>query len=830
MLKEIEITQAIENKFGEKYYSEINNLTFEKLSSHSVFNKFYKEFVGMEEHVLIVAGSDSGLLFQYVKSHDLPKNLHFIFVEFDNVIAASDVLNQVDAESDANIRVVGPDFNFVQLESEFSSYVIRRKINLIKSLAVMDAKPGTPYYQLSEQLEVRFNAFRRSAYNGLSTRVFEEERILNAADNMTPVSVLAGDLEGKDAIIIGGGPTLDDSIDWIRANQSRFIVVAAARVAKRLAKESIEVDFFITVDPFPWSFDNSKSVLAFSESSILIHSFHAQHKLVSQWNGLSVYSGPKYGWFGEGRVENIQTPGPTVTNSALHIACSLGVKRAFLAGIDFCFAGGLTHESGSDEAKMSDTFGYNSKAKLVDNEGNLTETADDFYSAWQSMQNAIQIYKATKPIEFISLGLHSAKMKGVHYVPSDEIALDETDKASLIAMIKDKLYLSVAERKTNVENSLSELKVQLQRFTKLQKHAQEGLKTADKIYNGTTWQPNEKKMERIQKIRKKVDSLIGLDGDMLMNYQASFFSESFKPVEDETAMKPEEVVEQLEAFFGGVQKVAGDFIEILEKGIDRAKLRNDELNNKVLPSKLIDRWERWQEFGRSIQWQSWHQTSLPDAEQAVLEAAIQSFTDEYEKQDHYYISTVKAKINNVNTLFVRAKQASDSGNVSEIVDLIAHSESLEAKNDSQKHSFISLLKGMRDEMQGEYETAIKHYQQVEMPQFKHFALQRLLNHYMDQKNYEQSLPVLEQLCAVSTEYMIPYADILWLMEQHVPATQVLHLYLQQHPEQYAVQNKFAQFLMELGEREAALETVNMVLENEPNDKTAMHLQAQLMQA
>ena len=219
-MQRIELSTLKQNKFGESYFPEVNHLAFDKLASEDVFKNYYSELFDKEEFLYIVIGTDSGLLYDYVnkKSKFKSKKLKFVFVDFAEVNHALGLLNPESQPEiwEGNVRLVNDNIKFGRIGDSFNSYVVRRKIVLIKSLAVMDAKPGSPYYDLWEEFEVRFNTFRRSEFNAQSTKIFEEERLFNAADNLVPVSVLNGSLIGKDAIVLGGGPTLDDSIDWIR--------------------------------------------------------------------------------------------------------------------------------------------------------------------------------------------------------------------------------------------------------------------------------------------------------------------------------------------------------------------------------------------------------------------------------------------------------------------------------------------------------------------------------------------------------------------------------------------------------------------------------------
>lgn len=819
-MEHLELTQ---NKFGESYFPEVNRLSFEKNASDDVLAPHYESLLNEEEALFIVVGSDSGLLYQYIQEHIRHKHSQFVFIDFDEVIEAAQLAGDNKEVWEGQVRLVNQDFELIRLTAEFNSYIMRRRIHLIKSLAVMDSEPNTPYADLWEQIEVKFVSYLRSEFNVQSNKVFEEQRLLNAVDNWVPAVEIDKSLEGREAIILGGGPTLDDAIDWVRENQDKLIVFAAARIAKRLEREGILVDFFVTVDPFPWNFDNSKVVLGASDYSILAHSFHAQHRLLSQWNGLAIYMGEKYAWSDENAKTNIDTLGPTVTNSALHLACSLGATRVFFSGVDFCYAGGLTHESSSDEAKHSDTVSHYGKARLLDNAGQLTETGDDFFSAKQAMENMISYYLLHKPIEFISLGLHSAKMDNVVFIDCNEIELHSESKQALMTEIKLNITLTSQEKFSLAQDTQKLLKKQHKRFKKLYKQAKETRMLASKIYDAKTGLPNEKNAVKLKKYRKKIDYLVGRDGDMLASFQSAFFADVFKPIDDEGAMTEAEVVQQLEAFFGGVEKVSEHLVSLLKQGLERAELRLDELNTQSWPSQCIDRWRKWDEFGRALQWQAWHPVELPDAEEAILQGAIQQFQSEYEKTDHIYTQMLQKNVSNVSALMARANNAFALKNCEEIQKLIEHVETLDSAQAEQKESFLTLLRGMVEELNNDPVTAFNLYETISAPVLKHMALKKMLPIAMDLKDFDAALIVLERLCGISIDYMVSYADMLKLLGNTAAAIEVLKMYLDNQPNRLSVQNKLAQYYIDDSNFSEAKLVLEGVLAENAENRTAQHL-------
>jgi hypothetical protein len=827
MTPSISLSTPRQNAFGETYFEEVNHLSFDKQPSELVFQKHYHDLVKEEEALFVVIGTDSGLLFRFMQSQTLAKNVKFVFIEYPEVIEAAGLTDALQ-DTKAQVRLVKNGFHLTQLRGEFSGYIMRRKIHLIRSLAVMDAKKNTPYQQLWAHYEIEYAAFVRMEFNAQSTKVFEEERLLNAADNIVPLAQIKACLIGRDVLILGGGPTLDDAIEWIKAQQSKLVIFAAARIANRMAREGIIPDFFVTVDPFDWSFDNAKGVLAFAESSILVTSYHAQHKLVSQWNGARVFGGDKYGFKALHTGPNIGVSGPTVTNTAVHVAASLGAKRLFFSGIDFCFAKGKTHESGSQEAKMSDTFGYKDAARIEDYAGNLTETTDDFYAAFHAMQASVAAYKQQYGTEVYSLGWHSAKMQGVPYIDCAEVVVEGEDKTAWLLDLREKVALTHEAKQQAVAQTCDELSEQLKRFKKLQELAGKGEGLVKKLYDPKTKMMKSKGALQVKKQHKKISALIGEDGDMLMNYQASFFYDAFKPIEDEQNMTSEEVEEQWRGFFKGTKQVSEHFIQTLEKGLKRAQLRLHELAGDWLPCQLLPEWTHWHEFGRARAWQAWHGDKLlSETEQACLNEALATFDAEYEKQEHNYFSMVQKKISNVPVLYARAKSAFESGQTEELNAIIEHAQSLEAADETQRESFISMLQGLLAELSGEIDQAVALYQSITMPFFKMEALKRTISLSIAREDFQTALVSTEQLCAFSLEYLQPYADMLALLGHKEMAVEVMRLYIHNNEHTQGARLKLVQWLIQLQKPTEALAELDSLLAENPDNAAALRLKESL---
>ncbi|WP_130537795.1 6-hydroxymethylpterin diphosphokinase MptE-like protein [Thiomicrorhabdus indica] len=832
-VEDLDLKDTVSNAYGETFYKAVNHLAFANEASEDIFNPLFNEYLEDQEALYVVIGTDSGLLKKYFETKRQHTFSNFLFIEFDEVLKALD--QDVDTyesieDKDKHIWTFNQDFDFYQLNRVFGSYVIRRRVHLIKSLAVMDSKIDSPYGKLWEEFEVAYSHYIRSELNSQSAKVFEEQRLLNLADNLIPAREMGEKLEGRDAIILGGGPTLDDAIVWVRENQDKLIIFAAARIAKRMEKEGILVDFFVTVDPFPWSFDNSKAVLSHSEYSILVHSFHAQRRLISQWKGLSCYLGQRFGWKEESDELNYDGPGPTVTNTALHIAATMGATRLFLSGIDFCYAKGQTHESTSVEAQHKDTVAHHGKAMLEDNAGNMTETGDDFYSAKIAMESMIRFYLLHKPnLEFISLGLHSAKMENVTYRPVESIKLDKPLKSELMDEIKVELTLSQDERVSLVTETLDIIKKQQKRFKKLFEISREGERLSEKVYD-KKGQIQNNNVKKIKKLQKKVNFYVGQDGNFITSYQAAIFSESFRPIEDESAMTNEEVIGQLKAFFGGMKTISQALSNLIEQSIQRTELRLGELQNKILPVELFEQWKKWGEFGRSLQWREWHDTqTLDDKNLQVLNKAVDAFKSEFDATDHQYQKMLDQNVNNVSKILARANNAFAKNNLTEIETIIDHVAGFKEDNRSQQQDFLSLLKGMAEELKGNSVEAFNLYEPIQLPALRHLALKKMLPIAVNLEDYSVALEVLERLVKINLDYMLPYADMLKVLGNQNGAIEVLQMYLEKHPDKISVKNKLAALYIQSNQKTEAQMLISEVLEHDSNNTAALTMQEQLLQ-
>lgn len=823
---DITLSAPLKNAFGEAFYSEVNQHLFLKQSSETVYKAHFSELFDRDEMLYLVVGTDSGLFYNYVKAQKLPATLKFLFIELNDLNGKLG-LTLSDDPTGQQVSVVSADFDFNILHTAFETYVVRNKIQLIRSMAVMDAKPGSPYHRFWDEVEIQYIDFLKGNIVGQNAAQFENARLLNAADNILPLKNYKKTLEGATAIVLGGGPTLDDAIEWIKQNQSKLVIFSVARIARRLKQEGIVPDFYVSVDPHDVSFDNSKGIFAFQDQSILLNGYHINPKLLGQWAGLTCYTGNKFGWKND-YPRNLDSLGPTVTNTAVNVAAYLGCQNIVLSGLDFCFAKGRTHESSSDEAKVASQLSYKDSIKVEANSGEMTPTEPTFASARAILEQQIGFYLQDNPaLRFFSTGWGSAKIENVRYAAPESFDFLDNVTAKKLDELKASLTLNIEQRIDYVVKTIEELEQQKQRFNEVALLAVEALAVMPKLYADKSSEPKQKVLNKVIKLRKKMNRLIGDDGDLLLSYRGANFAETFKPVEDESALNADEVSYQLTSFFQGVKSATEQYQSLIDMAIERAQLRLDELENKVSVSDLYQRWDKFNELGRVDVWLGWHPdlSVLSEADLALVKKAQQQFQQELAKTETKHFHNLKRNTQDINKLLVRAERAMGLVNKTELEVLLGHAAQLEKANEAE--DFAALLKGMLAEIDQAESEAQACYNSIDVPVLKHAALKRLLDIAMRSNRHNDSLALLEKLCVYSLDYMVPYADLLALIGQLPMSVEVLRMYLTKNPIKVNVHIKLAQRLIELGQLEVARETLQQVLLLDDKNQTAKILLSDL---
>lgn len=164
----------------------------------------------------------------------------------------------------------------------------------------------------------------------------------------------------KDVIIIAGGPSVDDNMEFLRENQGKMTLIAVGTIFRKLVANNIIPDFVTALDPDPVIYKQFEG-LEEQKVPILL-------TMVTYWKIAAAYQGEKYfiplkemesmiGYpLGE-EYEDTWSVGDTVTNIAIISAIKFGAENVYLVGVDMAYPGGITHAEGTAQRETKNVKG-----------------------------------------------------------------------------------------------------------------------------------------------------------------------------------------------------------------------------------------------------------------------------------------------------------------------------------------------------------------------------------------------------------------------------------------------------------------------------------------
>ncbi|WP_236900456.1 motility associated factor glycosyltransferase family protein [Clostridium estertheticum] len=235
--------------------------------------------------------------------------------------------------------------------------------------------------------------------------------------NSVTINKLKNIFDGRPAIVVSAGPSLEKNIHMLREVQEQFIIITGGRTLKTLLDEGITPDFVCTIDPGETSYTilekvlHSKVPLVFCEIS--------NCKIVKEYSGKKIFfktsdsediTADLLGI----EVDNLKQGG-SVAHTCIGLAEYLGCREIIFVGQDLAYTNNKYH---SENAKHNEG---NSISKDVEylyvddiyGEKVPTTRVMDFYR-----KNIEQMIIANKDITFINSTEGGANIKGtliLHY-------------------------------------------------------------------------------------------------------------------------------------------------------------------------------------------------------------------------------------------------------------------------------------------------------------------------------------------------------------------------------------------------------------------------------
>jgi hypothetical protein len=819
------------NKFGEYYLSSVNKHTFEKIDSATLFNKKFrikssetnKSSLSQEDTLHIFVGMDSGLLTNYVLEHPLASGSKYLFVELPEVLS----LLNIDIPETLNKSVFicsAEQFPKRLEEMQFNLFIVKHNFKLHYSMAAT-GNSHDDYALLSHDVEKAIEHEYFDSSIGFTQKNFFHQQLKNIAENLQAAEILRGTFEGKSCIILGGGPSLDEHLDWVRNNREQLVVFSVSRIAGKLARLGIKPDIIVTVDPQEHSFEVNESMMALSQENLLICAYHTCADIVAQWNGNFLFTGIKTPWQEVKTDTNIQTLGPTVTNTAAHIAAEMGFKQILLCGVDYCHSQtGVTHTSDTYKA----SFGPNIGTMYEWVETYAGDMAETLLALVHAMDSLSQATKDWPNISFINLSKNAAIVEGVAYKATEEISLSSAPTAKQLAMLQPSFFqLTVSEKKTQlirIDDEFVATLTELDNISKKLEQAQMLCKAIADASNSTQEIiPLSQQLETLEtELNTEHKALC-----YLIKYYGFYEFSHFLSTKDIDTWTQEDVNKQSQLYYDAFYKLAEEIKCLVLDAQKRLRSRIAEHEAPVNLNHFVPQWQADKHFGRVHIWLREHPHALAGLDKAQQDL-IESLKSDYQGLFNKKINegSVDSPVTNLDNAFKKLSVLMQHKHLLGIRKMVQYTSPFLAQDPRIAHLYY-LAKSYQLFLEDSPQQALDTLLFLEPSRRQEVELRHLILLALKLEKLDLAEESLANILEYSDEYRPQYAHVLSLQGKAQQALAQYLDYLDKYPEDIGVLLKLGIFLASVGEINGAQSAFEQVLSLEPNNPTALNYLQQI---
>ncbi|GHF80311.1 6-hydroxymethylpterin diphosphokinase MptE-like protein [Thalassotalea marina] len=797
--------------FNEPYLYSVNGDKFSKQQSSELFPRILETTLLEKSHFLIFSGTDSGLLVDYVLNKDIHPDCRILFVEQEHII---NMLEPIPEQCSKQIKICPVnEWLDVVNKMQIITYVYKSQVKLIKSFAAQELHDST-YYLINSKLndELDLHIFRVNAE--LANQDFALQHLKNAGENVLEAAYLKNTFKDKTCIILAGGPSLDHNLDWVIQNRANLVVFAVSRVSKKLLSLNLTPDFVFAVDPQKENFVNSREMLLFPKTTVLIYANTTYAPIVAQWPHIKMYLGNKVPWNSKFNKDNIDNTPPTVANTALSIAIEMGFKQILLAGVDLCFSKkGNTHASGSAEAQSLCSF-FNCIGKQVETyAGDNVETTIQLLVALEAL-NTQALHANKHNVKIFNLSANAAKSSGIIYRNTDDITLSQSsDNMS-------KLLKTLSE-KNSTDIHIKHCQTIRQEVISLIKECKEIKALAIKALNhnkGIFTQDSIKHKNKMDKVEQTLNRKYAITSLLVKTFGIKYFVQCVQPSDTE-AWSDEKIYQTAKTYYQAYVESTNSLIKQLTVLQIRLTNRIEEYTYTIETNKLINYWQECEETGRSTIYMARKEefSLLKDSEQTSVKAINRTFLEQFnhrtEKEKaqaaHPPFELVKARIE----LYFR--QSNKLGIENLVYALQELQNPLPYLISTYKLGLVYL-----NILKNDLNKALSIFQEILPRHLSIFDYKQLVGVAAKVGNIELVVKYLELICQHDINYLPQLAKALSVQGNNKDAIEIYSQYLDLNPTDKEAWRSIGKLYHSLEIFEGTQIAFEQVLSIDPNDSEA----------
>ncbi|MDH3349755.1 MAG: DUF115 domain-containing protein, partial [Desulfobulbaceae bacterium] len=591
----------ITNEFGDQYLYEVNHNSLNKVGAHSIHEQRFDKLIARDNVLLIICGTDSGTLLSHLDSISFGSGTKVILVELPEILSIINEHLNITTLNNCLKCVVPDDFQLALEQFELKNYLYMGGVELHQSLASEHA--FLPEYQeLLWNLQTSLQQLSWSIQGSLGSEPFVITQLENLGDNLIPSFHLKNSFQGRTAVLLAGGPSLDDILPWVKENRDRLVVLAVSRISRRLRETQITPDIVFSIDPHQLSFDISREMLLFNPSCLFVHVYHVSSKLLGQWRGKSVYLGNRVPWESELNETSIPHPGPTVSNVAISTAMEMGFERVILAGLDLCHSkNGYTHAAGSNERFAGPQLGK--VCIRVETYGGWeAETTSDFASAISILDTQAKTCQE-KGVRLINPAPGAARIKHIEHIPLEQITL-EAKKRSPQNIFNEILPEVTPKYRINYyKKVIKELSRVLGQLIQIHKLSVEAIRCNDGLFGRKGIKRDFKHKKRMDKIEKTLNK----KHREFTRFTRTFGIRNFLKltrIDRDKDWDDDEIEKTGRAYYQAYKNSSSTLIDLVRQSRKRIEARMEEDKESPQLDIIFKQWREDEQPGRISVWLS----------------------------------------------------------------------------------------------------------------------------------------------------------------------------------------------------------------------------------
>lgn len=674
-----------------------------KSRAQSVLAEHFGDRLHQEDRLYIIIGSDSGQLLRYIREHvPLPRGSRWLVIEPSDILQTLRQNPLVDAYCDDFVQLV--DFDDWQEQAtmlQLSAYFRIDGVRLERSLGALDGT-DPQYVELTAQLDAHLTAERFRTTAELNLAPFIEPSILSAPNFHGGIDRFDSLFPDRSAVIIAGGPSLDDQIDWLIEHRHALFVIAVSRVSGRLQEVGITPDIVVTVDPFPISLTVSRQMFDFPEQTVLMTSSHPYPGITNRWPHTLFCTGPLVPWEDSSVNDRYALPsaGPTVTHMAAQLAAHMGFSEVVFCGLDLCHTSdGRTHAAGSSEAAAGPIMDF-SALPVTTNRGDWAWTTPDYFAGIRAMS---AIADQSPAVRFVNPSARAAAIEGVEHIALEDIGVPATafDRQPLDRIREDDNPDARRAQLDTLADSLETIEDDLEKVANL---AQLGLESNQAYFNLTHPARQKRHKRRMQAIDRLFDGRFRRAARLAQQAAKRAILRTALP-HDFFALERRQAEELANQYYDAIREEARRLVGTLKLARERVTTRLMEATDDVSVDELARRYLEFDEPER-VRWLEANRgdATSPQVEQA--RSAYASFIDgllERDRERHHRKRSPRASIRQVERQFSSRRRDA----------LASLADSLNRHQDAETaRPYAHYAQGLKHELDGELLMAAEEHAKV----------------------------------------------------------------------------------------------------------------------